>query len=111
MPLSPEERIDKFSRLATQFPNSEVPHFSLAQAYRDAGRYEEAQATFGLVTDLKGEFMLAWIERARCLIALERYEEARPIAQRGYELAISQGHQEPKLDCEALLEEIEEELE
>ena len=109
--MTPEERILKFGQLVERFPASEVPRFSLAQAYRDAGEFSDAEQAFQQVTELKSDFMLAWIERARCLVALERYDEAQPIAQKGLELAIAQGHQEPKLDCEALLEEIEEEME
>ena len=111
MTLTPDQRIQKFFQLAERFPESEVPRFSLAQAYRDAGQYEQAELAFQAVTDIKADFMLAWIERARCLVALERYEDAKPIAEYGLQLAIDQFHEEPKLDCEALLEEIEEELE
>ena len=111
MALSPEQRIQRFSDLSSRFPDSEVPRFSLAQAYQDHGDLELAAQTYGEVTNLKEDFMLAWIERARCLVGLERYEEAKPHAEKGLALAVAQGHQEPRSDCEALLEEIEEEIE
>ena len=110
MPATPKERIEKFYDLVQRFPDSEVPRFSLAQAYRDAGRYEDAEKAYSDVIAIKSDFMLAWIERARCLISLERYEDAEPIARQGLALAVAQGHQEPRIDCEALLEEIEEEI-
>jgi tetratricopeptide (TPR) repeat protein len=105
-----QARIDRFKAMVAQFPQSEVPRFSLGQAYMEAGQLEEAAKTFTEVTDIKSDFMMAWVLRTRALIGLERFEDALPICQHALQLAIDQDHQDPKIDCELMLEEIQEEI-
>ncbi len=110
MPASTSDRIEKFEQMVTRFPTSEVPRYSLATAYVDAGRLEDAARTFGEVTTLRPDFLMAWVGQARTLVQLERFAEARPLAVEARRLAIAQGHSEPRSESEALLDEIEREL-
>ena len=103
-------RIERFQKMVEQFPGSEVPRFSLAQAYFEADRLEEAAATFEEVIELKPDYMMAWVLRTRALIGLERFEAALAVCERALALAIEQDHQDPRIDCELMLEEIREEL-
>ena len=103
-----DARIQRFEAMVKQFPESELPRFSLAQAYAAADRLEEAERAYAGCSALKPDWMMAWLGRAEALVALGRYEEARPVAERALALAVAQSHQEPKAACEALLERIDE---
>ena len=103
-------RIAKFEALANQFPKSELPRFSLGQAYLDAAMYAEAEAAFAMVEALKPDYMMAVIHRAEALLKLGRHVDARPVVERGLKLAIAQNHTGPKADCEELMEQIDRHL-
>lgn len=103
-------RIDKFKALAEQFPTSEVPLFSLGQAYYEDERFEEAADAFGRVIELKPDYMMAYILLGQSAMRLSQYERAREAIVQARDLAISQDHEEPLEDCNELLEEIDEEL-
>lgn len=100
------DRIARFQALVAQFPNSEVPRYSLGQAQMDAGLYDDAAATFIACTTLRPDFLMAWVQAAQALVRLERWTDARPYAEQALTLAIAQGHSGPRGDAEALLEEI-----
>ena len=101
-----DARIAKWQAMATQFPKSELPRFSLAKAYLEAQRLEEAAEAFAEVGRLKPDFMMAFVHRAEALMALGRNDEARAACERGLELAIAQHHSGPQEDCERMLEEL-----
>ncbi len=103
--------IERFEAIVARFPDSEVPRYSLAGAYRAAGRDEDALDQLTTIcTSLKPDYMMAWVQRTELLVALERFEDALAVCTRAIELAKAQDHKGPLMDCEALLEEIEENL-
>lgn len=104
------QAIERFRAMVERFPNSEVPRYSLAMAYLDAEQVEEAEAELAEITRIKPSYMMAWVQRTRALMTLERFESAREVCQQAIRLATEQNHQGPLMDCEMLLEEIEEEL-
>lgn len=104
------ERIDRCRALVAQFPDSELPRFSLGQALLEAGRFEEAAATFAEVAAIKPDYMMAHVHRTRALMELERWSDARDACRAAIQLAIAQGHSGPRMECEQLLGEIEDEL-
>ena len=57
-------------------PVSSTAHFSLARAYLNAGRLEEAIAEFDLVLDLSADQLGAWFWRGAALLMKGDYEAA-----------------------------------
>lgn len=106
----PQQKIQRFQQMVERFPESELPRFSLAQAYLDAEQYSDAERTFAEVIGLKPDYMMAWVHRTQALMAMDEFEAAKPVCERAIELAREQDHQGPLADCEYLLEEIVEEL-
>jgi len=47
-----EGRIEQFRKMAAEDPGNELGHFSLGRAYLDAGRYDDAIASFGRAIEL-----------------------------------------------------------
>lgn len=102
-----DERIARFRELVVEDPDNELAQFSLGQALLDAGRPAEAEGHFARTAQLQPDHMMAWYRRAECLMQLERYEEARPLAEKTLALAIEQHHEGPKADAQEMLEEID----
>lgn len=103
-------KIERYESMVARFPQSEVPRYSLACAYREAGRIEDALTEFAEIMRIKPDFMMAWVHTTELLVGLERYDEARPICTAAIALAKAQDHSGPLMDCETLLDEIESEL-
>jgi predicted Zn-dependent protease len=89
------DRIDRFRALAAREPDNPLHGFALAQACLGEGRWEEAEAAYARCLQLKPDWMVAAIRRGRCLIELQRWDEARASLELGAELATRQGHDEP----------------
>lgn len=98
-----QERIARFSAMKAQFPDSEMPRWSLATTFEDAERYEEAIAEFEALVALKPDYCVAFLHLGSCLIEQERYDEAIAALESASRLAIAQGHEEPRAKAEALI--------
>jgi len=105
-----DSKIARFEKLKAQFPDSEMPRWSLATAYEDAGRFDEAITEFEGLVALKPDYCVAFLHLGACLIEEERYEEAITALEEGRRLAIEQGHLAPKSEAEMLLERAREEM-
>ncbi|MCB9728088.1 MAG: tetratricopeptide repeat protein [Deltaproteobacteria bacterium] len=88
----------------------EQPRWSLATAYEDAGRFDEAVAEFRELVALKPDYCVAFLHLGSCLIELEAYAEAITALESAHRLAIAQGHMAPKQEAEMLMEQAREEL-
>jgi tetratricopeptide (TPR) repeat protein len=109
MPHTPDERtarIARFQTLVDDDPENELALFSLGQALQEARRPAEAEGFLKRAYVLQPDLMMAWYRRGECLVQLGRWEEAREMAQRTLDLAISQHHVGPRQDAEEMLEEI-----
>lgn len=93
-----------------RFPRSEVPRYSLGSALKAEGKLDEAVEHLAVAVEVKPDFMMAWIQLGEAHMAREDWDGAKSAIQAALKLATDQDHQGPKLDCEALLEEIQEEL-
>lgn len=109
---SPQEdpRIARFTKLKAQFPDSEMPRWSLATAYEESGRHAEAIVEFRELVAMKPDYCIAFVHLGACLIHEERYEEAIEALEEGKRLAIDQGHMAPKAEAEMLIDQAREEL-
>ncbi len=109
MSAEAQAKIERFLALKDKMPHSELPRWSLAQAYEAAGRTLDAFREYGELVTLKPDYCLAWLrlgalalhELADPRVARESLEEAR-------RLAVAQGHAAPRLEAEALLDELAE---
>jgi len=105
MPTADETnaRIKRFSAMKAQFPQSEMPRWSLATTYEDADRFQEAIAEFRELVAIKPDYCVAFLHLGSCLIEEEAYDEAIAALEEAKRLAVAQGHDEPRLKAEALI--------
>ena len=71
-----DARIAQFANLKARFPAMPQPRWSLATAYEDAGRLEEAVVEFTELVALQDDYCVAFLHLGSCLMELDRYEEA-----------------------------------
>jgi predicted Zn-dependent protease len=88
-------KIERWQALVAQDPDNPLHNFALAQALLGAGEHAAAEAAFARCLALDPNWMVAAIRRGRCLIALQRWDEARAALERGAALAQAQQHDEP----------------
>ena len=104
-----QAKITKFAALKARMPTSELPRWSLAQAYEEAGQTLDAFREYGELVSIKPDYCLAWLRLGaialRELADLVVAKEALTTAQR---LAIEQGHSAPKMEAESLMRELAE---
>lgn len=105
-----DARIAKFQALKAQFPESEMPRWSLATSLAEAGRYDEAITEFRDLVKIKPDYCIAFVHLGSALIEEERFEEAITALEEGRRLAVDQGHNAPKQEAEMLIEQAREEL-
>lgn len=98
------DRIERYAKILAANPGNVLARFSLSQCYFDAGQYEQAIEEFRRVIEQKPDWMLAYLLLGRALIETGRPEEARPVLERGLQLAVRQGHGGPQADFAALLD-------
>jgi len=90
-----DARVERFRALVGKDPDNPLHNFALAQALLGAGEHAAAEAAFARCLQLDPQWMVAAIRRGRCLIALQRWDEAREALERGAALAAAQQHDEP----------------
>ncbi len=95
---------EKYKTLLTANPENELFRFSLGQALMEEGDPNEALSMFENCLKKKPEWMLASILKAKCLIAIDRKNEAKSELQRALKLAIEQEHEGPEAEVRKLLE-------
>lgn len=105
-----DAKIARFQALKEKFPDNDLPRWSLATAYEDAGRLDEAITEFRELVAIKPDYCVAWVHLGACLIEEERYEEAITALEEGRRLALDQGHESPRAEADNLLEQARAEL-
>lgn len=104
-----QAKIDRFAALKAKMPQSELPRWSLAQAYEEAGQALEAFREYGELVTIKPDYCLAWLRLgALAMDAVGDLEVARQALERARRLAVEQGHNAPRLEAEGLLAELAE---
>ncbi|URZ03940.1 tetratricopeptide repeat protein [Clostridium felsineum] len=71
------EAIKKYNFLIIKYPYDDKLNFLKANCLRDMGEYERAEELYEYIIDLDGNFVDAYLMRARNRISLNRYKEAR----------------------------------
>jgi hypothetical protein len=100
-------KIDKFLQLKQRMPNSELPRWSLAQAYEEANDFALAREEYEDLVTLKPDYCLAWLKLGTLLLRVfEDEDAARKALVEAHRLAVAQGHNAPRLEAELLLAEL-----
>jgi Fe-S cluster biosynthesis and repair protein YggX len=100
------ERIAQFENMAQADPENEMAHYSLAGAYAQAGRHEDAAASYRRAIGLVPDFSKAYQLAAESLIELGEEDQAAGVLTQGYEIAARNGDVMPKNAMAALLEKL-----
>lgn len=102
-----DTKIERFQAMKAKFPQSEMPRWSLANALAAAGRSDEAIAELRDLVALKPDYCVAWLELGRLAASRGDVATARPALEETIRLAAAQGHSAPRMDAEALLEDLD----
>src|SRR5689334_1097086 len=91
-----EERIAQFRKMANDDPENELGHFRLGQLLQEAGKFEEAIASFRRTLELSPQFSKVFQLLGSCLMSLNRREDAIKVLQDGYAVADQRGDNIPR---------------
>lgn len=105
MSTTAEERIAQWEQMAREAPD-DMAYFSLANAYRDAERLEDAQGAFTKAIELNPGMSRAYQLSGQILIQLGKQDEAGPILTQGYTVAAERGDVMPQKAIGSLLEKL-----
>lgn len=105
MSTTTEERIAQWEQMAREAPD-DMAYFSLANAYKDADRPEDAQGAFAKAIEMNPGMSRAYQLRGQILIQLGKEAEAGPILTEGYKVAAERGDVMPQKAIGSLLEKI-----
>lgn len=101
-----EERIAQFENMAAADPENDMAHFSLGNAYLQAGRAAEAATSFERCLAINPEMSKAYQLAGDAMIQAGWSDKAVETLNTGYEVAASKGDQMPKQAIAELLESI-----
>lgn len=90
------ERIARFEHMAEADPDNDMAHFSLGNAYLQAGRAADAARSFERCLELNEEMSKAYQLCGQALIEADEKERAKPILKKGFEVAAQKGDRMPR---------------
>jgi Fe-S cluster biosynthesis and repair protein YggX len=91
-----DQRIAQFENMAAADPTNDMAHFSLGQAYMQAGRAAEAAKSFERCIQLNADMSKAYQLAGEAMIAAGWADKAVATLNRGYEVAASKGDEMPR---------------
>ena len=97
------DRIANFERMAHADPTNEMAHFSLGNAYLQAGRFAEAAQSLEKCIELAPEMSKAWQLCGQAQLGAGWSDKAVATLNRGYEVAASKGDRMPQQAIAELL--------
>src|SRR5437879_443756 len=98
-----QERIAQFRKMANDDPDNELGHFRLGQLLMEAGRWEEAVASFRRTLQLSPHFSRVFQFLGQCLIQLDRKDEAVNVLTEVHAVADDRGDNIPRDEMAKLL--------
>ncbi len=105
-----QAKIERFQALKARMPTSELPRWTLAQSFEEAGQNESAIAEYRELVALKPDYCMAWLRLGALLIAdTNGVEEGRIALERAIALARAQGHEAPRTEALRLLSALDDE--
>jgi predicted Zn-dependent protease len=105
--MDPQVKIDRFRALKEKMPTSELPRWTLAQAYEEANQPEDAEREYAELVALKPDYCMAWLRLGAVRLGLGRAVDARQPLEESIRLARAQGHEAPRMEASKLLAELE----
>lgn len=100
MAKSRMEMLEEFTR---ERPQDSFSHYGLAMEYVNAGRNQEALATFNKLLSFKPDYTAAYYHAGVLLGKLQRVEEARSMFERGIQVAGRNGDFHTRTELEEAL--------
>jgi len=101
-----EQRIAQFENMVQADPENDMAHFSLGGAYNQAGRFEEAAASYRRCIELNADLSKAYQLGGAALMATGKTDEAAELLTKGYTIAAERGDLMPKNAMAELLEQL-----
>jgi Flp pilus assembly protein TadD len=84
-------RIDQITKMLESEPDDVFLNFTLGLELAKGERREQAVSQFQRVIELKSDYSAAYLAMARCLIDLDRRDEARTALEKGAAVAQEAG--------------------
>lgn len=100
------ERIAQFEKMAREDPDNDMAHFSLGNAYLQAGRYAEAAERFKRCIELNPDMSKAYQLAGQAMIEAGWADQAVSTLNAGYEVAGARGDRMPQQAIAELLRSI-----
>lgn len=101
-----ETRIAQFENMCKEDPENDMAHFSLGNAYRQAGRHADAAGSYIRCTELNPSMSKAYQLAGEALVDAGDSENAARVLTEGFVAAAERGDLMPKNAMEALLKRI-----
>lgn len=101
-----DQRIAQFENMATADPTNDMAHFSLGNAYLEAGRSAEAAASLERCIEINPDFSKAYELAGAAMIGAGWSDKAVAVLEKGYEVAASKGDLMPRDAIASLLQSI-----
>jgi len=96
-------RIDSLLGFIQQKPQDPFPRYALALEYKNAGRLDEARATFDALMSAHPDYTAAYLHAGNTLLALGLRDDARAVYQRGVEVCLRRGDAHARGELEGAL--------
>ena len=100
------DRISQFEKMASADPDNDMAHFSLGNAYLQAGRAAEAANSFQRCVELNAEMSKAFQLGGKAMIDAGWADRAVAFLEKGFVVAASKGDRMPQDAIAALLRSI-----
>lgn len=93
-----------------QKPDDPFPRYALGQEYKNAGRLEEARATFDALMAATPDYTATYLHAGNVLLALGHGTEAVDVYRRGIEVCARRGDAHARGELEGALATLEAQL-
>ena len=97
------KRLELFDRLLANGSTDPFHFYGRAMELRSLGRKVDALAAFTALMEREPRYIASYLMAAQVAVDLERIDDARNVAQRGVEIAQSEGHDHALSELQALL--------
>jgi predicted Zn-dependent protease len=96
-------RIDTLKAFIAKKPTDPFAQYALALEYKNAGRLDEAEQTFGALMQAHPTYTAAYLHAGNTLVDLKRVQDARAVYTRGIEVCIKAGDGHARGELEGAL--------
>lgn len=101
-----DQRIAQFENMAAADPTNDMAHFSLGNAYLQAGRAAEAAKSFEKCIEINSDMSKAYQLAGEAMIKAGWADKAVTVLNKGYQVAVAKGDMMPKNAISDLLQSI-----